>query len=168
MATTITHNITSRAHDLLPPALLSSPTFGPLLRFLEDIDKRLDVPHHRDRRAFSPRFDLLELPAQFELYGDLPGVNKADLVVELQDQEKVLVVKGKRGECCVTGKGGEGAQGTYIIRERGMGAFEKRFRLPGEVNRAGIRATLEEGVLRVVVPRVMGAQEDGAHRIEIL
>jgi len=164
----------SRAHDLLPPALLTSPTFAPLLRFLEDIDRRLDSPHHshscshRDRHAFSPRFDLVELPTQFELYGDLPGVHKEDVVVELQEKKKVLVVKGKRGDCSVTDEGAGGAQGNFIIGERGMGEFEKMFRLPAEVSKEGIRATLEEGVLRVVVPRVAGAKEEGGHRIEIL
>jgi len=172
MATTATS--TGRTHDLLPSVLYTSPTFAPLLRFLEDIDKRLDLSHHshscphRERHAFSPRFDLLELPTQFELYGDLPGVKKKDVFVELKEQGKVLVVKGKRGDCSVKGEGEERAEGNYIVAERGMGGFEKRFRLSGEVRSEGIWATLEEGILKVVVPRVAGVEEERGHRIEIL
>src|SRR4051812_5494707 len=108
----------NKTHDFLPPALVSSPTFAPLLRFLSDIDNRLELSHHSHShtpRTFSPRFDLLELPAQYELYGDLPGVLKEDVIVDLKEKERILLVKGKRGDCSVRGEGTEGADGTVIV-----------------------------------------------------
>ncbi|KAK4446499.1 HSP20-like chaperone [Podospora aff. communis PSN243] len=159
----------TKTHDLLPPALATSPTFAPLLRFLEEIDK---LPHHhgnnRSQHSFAPRFDLVEFPAQFELYGDLPGVKKEDVTVELKEGEGILVVKGKRTGEVVVGKGEGGDEGgTYVVGERGMGSFERRFRLAGKVRREGVMAGLDEGVLRVIVPKVEREEERG-ERIEIL
>lgn len=181
----------SKTHDLLPPALAASPTFAPLLRFLEDIDK---LPRHRDKHLnFTPRFDLLEFHGKYELYGDLPGVRREDLVVELKERDGVLVIKGKRilehpragaEEVAVKVEGEEGEQekkekpvvaeekdkgkeGTYVIGERGTGHFERRFRLTGKVRREGVIAGLDDGVLRVVVPKVEREEERG-ERIEIL
>ncbi|KAK0654809.1 HSP20-like chaperone, partial [Cercophora newfieldiana] len=142
----------------------ASPTFAPLLRFLEDIDK-LPRHGHRDKHAFTPRFDLLELPDQFELYGDLPGVKKEDVTVELKEGDGVLLVKGKRGdvvpakEDIVEGEEKEKADAICLVGERGMGVFERRFRLSGKIRREGVVAGLDDGVLRVIVPKVEKVEE---------
>ena len=49
-------------------------------------------------------------------------------------------------------------------RERAAGRFSRSFRLPYPVDRDGIEAGLERGVLRVELPR---AEENRPHQIEI-
>ncbi|KAK1757027.1 HSP20-like chaperone [Echria macrotheca] len=82
-----------KAMDFLPPALASNPNITHLIRLLDDIEK---YSHHgcsHRAPAFQPRFDLIETADAFELYGDLPGVHKEDVSIELTDP-RTLVVKG--------------------------------------------------------------------------
>ncbi|KXJ95927.1 HSP20-like chaperone [Microdochium bolleyi] len=42
---------------------------------------------------FTPRFDIVETDAAYELYGELPGVDKKDVEIEFSDPQ-TLIVKG--------------------------------------------------------------------------
>lgn len=102
-------------------------------------------------------------------------MKREDLLVELKEGDGILVIKGKRDtgkqEAMMEGKKeGEDEKeetGTYVLGERGMGNFERRFRLAGKVRREGVTAGLDDGVLRVVVPKVDREEERG-ERIEVL
>jgi len=54
--------------------------------------------------------------------------------------------------------------GVVRSSERTAGRFSRSFRLPYPVDRTGIEASLERGVLRVELPR---AEQDRPHQIEI-
>lgn len=44
---------------------------------------------------------------------------------------------------------------TYWISERSTGAFERRFRFPGQVNHDEVKASLKNGILNIVVPKIV-------------
>jgi len=44
--------------------------------------------------TFTPRFDVLETPTTYELYGELAGLKQEDLNIEFEDVQ-TLVIKGK-------------------------------------------------------------------------
>ena len=52
----------------------------------------------------------------------------------------------------------------YWISERSVGEFERRFSFPGRVNQDAVRASLRNGILSVVVPKVVKGE---ARRIVI-
>ena len=47
----------------------------------------------------------------------------------------------------------EGEKYKYWVHERAVGRFERRFRFPGQVDREHVKASLKEGVLRVVMEK---------------
>ncbi|KAK0725098.1 HSP20-like chaperone [Lasiosphaeris hirsuta] len=155
--------------DMLPAAITSNPTFGPLLRLLEEIEK--GGSHHgcqHRQHTMHPHFDLLELPAAFRLYAELPGVKKEDVVIELTDP-KTLVIKGTVQHSYRTrtaGGAGETDDPALLISERGAGSFTRTAKLPVEVAREGITASLEDGVLVVTIPKP-AEDVSRAQRIEI-
>ena len=53
----------------------------------------------------------------------------------------------------------------YWVSERSVGEFERRFAFPGRVDQEAVKASLRNGILSVVVPKIV---EQGARRIEIL
>ena len=52
----------------------------------------------------------------------------------------------------------------YWVSERSVGEFERRFSFPGRVDQEGVKASLRNGVLSVVVPKII---ESGARRIRV-
>jgi HSP20 family protein len=95
--------------------------------------------------GFSPAVDIEEQEDRFILRADLPGLNKKDVDVKVQDN--ILLLSGKREES----KEEEREGGTY--RERRFGSFSRQFRLGSNVKTGKIKASYKKGVLTVVLPK---------------
>lgn len=93
--------------------------------------------------AWTPEFDIVESREAFILAGDLPGLARKDVEVRLD--EGVLTVRGERG--------GPDTAERWSRRERPNGRFERRLRIPDEVDLAGVRASLADGVLTLTLPK---------------
>ncbi|KAI0538280.1 30 kDa heat shock protein [Xylaria digitata] len=76
--------------------------FGSLVRFIDDWDKtfgqqtgRNSPPQHRQARrqvqTFTPRFDVRETEQNYELHGELPGVDKKDVEIEFSDPQTIVI-----------------------------------------------------------------------------
>ena len=76
---------------------------------------------------------------------DLPGMNKEDIKVEV-DEGKVLQISGDKGE-------DKDESATWHRVERSRGKFCRRFQLPENVKPDEVKAFMENGVLKVVVPK---------------
>lgn len=73
----------------------SSSDFALLFRLLDSSAADL-VPSSartQPRRSFTPRFDVREIGAAYELQGELPGIEQKDLEIEFLD-ERTLVIRG--------------------------------------------------------------------------
>ena len=93
--------------------------------------------------AFTPLADVEETDEAFTVEIELPGVKLEDVSVELAGSH--LTVTGERKE----------RQRVGILRRqtRTVGHFRYEVALPGEVEEAGVQASLNEGVLTVRVPK---------------
>ena len=214
----------------------ASAEFAPLFRLLDSAAADLVPSSSRGqaaRRTFTPRFDVREIGAAYELQGELPGIEQKDLEIEFVD-ERTLVIRGKTasestktnedaaaeptqaveaGEAATADTapeesakfqkasveddyvdaGAESAtEGTkapntitedaapaaavaepkkpaepsfkYWVSERSVGEFERRFSFPGRVDQDAVKASLRNGILSVVVPKVIAKE---ARKIEI-
>jgi HSP20 family protein len=94
-------------------------------------------------------------PDGIALVAELPGVGKDDL--EVQVHQDVLTLRGARPPAAEQ-------PGAYHRRERRSGAFTRTVQLPYRVDPERIEARLENGVLRLSLPR---PQEDKPRRIAI-
>jgi len=92
-------------------------------------------------------------------------------VVEFTDARTVLI----RGRIERGGGGGggegernnvrdEGGEDKVWVAERRVGEFRRDFTFPGSIDIEAVRATLEYGILRIVVPK---AVEVGPRKIQI-
>lgn len=92
-----------------------------------------------------PAVDVHETERSYTLQFDLPGVNPKDVKIELADGR--LTIRGERS-------GEPAAPGIVAHRlERTHGAFERRFRLKARVDQDAIKATYQDGVLRIELPK---------------
>jgi HSP20 family molecular chaperone IbpA len=94
--------------------------------------------------TFKPAVDIFETPTGITLLADLPGVKPGDLNIDLR--EDVLTLSG---EVETPESGSE----TEILREYRTGRYVRQFSLSDTIDQAKIEAELQDGVLRLVLPK---------------
>lgn len=104
-------------------------------------------PSGRETSAIAnTRIDWKETPEAHVLKADLPGLKKEEVKVEVEEG-RVLQISGER----VREK--EEKNDKWHRVERSSGNFVRRFRLPENAKMDQVRASMENGVLTVVVPK---------------
>lgn len=101
----------------------------------------------RETSAFvNTRVDWKETSEAHVFKADLPGLKKEEVKVEIQD-DRVLQISGQRNI------EKEDKNDTWHRVERSSGKFSRRFRLPENAKMDQIKASMENGVLTVTVPK---------------
>lgn len=95
---------------------------------------------------FSPSADAVNAESAYEINLELPGVAADDIDVAINDH--VLTIKGEKKHTH------EEKTKTYYFSERSYGAFQRSFRLPGDVNTDKIAADFNDGVLTLTMPKM--------------
>lgn len=93
----------------------------------------------------SPRMDLHETKDAVEMTLELPGLTQDDVKIAFEDD--VLTISGeKKAEKDVK-------EEDYRLTERAYGAFSRAITLPRSVDAEKIKATMADGVLKIVAPK---------------
>lgn len=135
--------------DLLPFKRRS--TTPNVLSDMDDLIKRMwyGFPFHDLEDdleiGWTPRLDVSETDEALEIIADLPGMDKNDIKVSLEDD--LLTIKGERKE------EREKKDKQYHTIERRSGSFYRALRLPVEVEMEKIAATFKDGVLTLTLPK---------------
>jgi HSP20 family molecular chaperone IbpA len=161
-----------------------------LRMFTEDFDVPSSSP--TGRRAFSPNFDVHETDHEYVLEGELPGLSdKKNVSIEFTDDKTILIhgkidraVKGWRDDqgnikTIEQGEEQKKIEGSkeekekekekekrpkYWVSERSVGEFSRSFSFPGHVDIDRVKASLDHGILKVVVPKL---EKKAGRRIEV-
>ena len=114
------------------------------MRDLLIMQERLESLFGSATPGWLPPVDLAESPERYVLTLELPGLEREDVSIKLEDG--TLTVRGRRpAESCCPER--------YLQLERGHGSFSRAFRFSAPVLGEDIRADLADGVLTVVVPK---------------
>ena len=90
-----------------------------------------------------PLADVSETDDAYVVEVDLPGANRDQIDIQVQDRE--LVITGEIPE--------SEQEGRRHRRSRRTGRFEFHTYLPGDVNADSVNAQLSDGVLTVTIPK---------------
>ncbi|CAN6458409.1 unnamed protein product [Victoria cruziana] len=99
------------------------------------------------------KIDWKETPQANVFKADLPGLKREEVKVELEEG-RVLKISGERNR----DKEEKGAKWHRV--ERSSGKFLRRFRLPENSRVEEVKASMENGVLTVTVPKVEEKKPD--------
>jgi len=95
--------------------------------------------------VFTPAVDIFETEKEITLLADMPGVKADDLNIDLRDNTLTLTA-----ECSSAG----GVDEQDIMMEYESGRYYRQFTLGELINQDKIDARLEDGVLRLSLPKV--------------
>jgi HSP20 family molecular chaperone IbpA len=99
-------------------------------------------------RSFVPSTDIFETNEALTVIMEMPGVEKANVSIALENNS--LRVEGK-----IDFSKYQGMEPVYT--EYNIGHYARGFTLSGQIDRDGIKAQLDDGVLTLTLPKVKEA-----------
>lgn len=98
----------------------------------------------------NPAVDLVETPNEFVLQATLPGMKPEDVKINVIGDTVEIIGEVKEES--------EHKEGTWHLRERRAGSFQRRFTLPVSVMADTAKAEFENGVLTLTLPKAEAAK----------
>lgn len=95
--------------------------------------------------SFVPKVDVFETDKAFEIHFAVPGLNKEDFKIDLNDNH--LTVSGERKFSK------ERNENNLFLVETQYGNFSRAFSLPENVDAAKITAAYNNGILEITIPK---------------
>lgn len=114
-------------------------------------DFRFGLPHRTSAPLWPevawtvPAVDLVERNGGYELHAELPGLSADQIEVRLSDG--MMIIMGEKTAEKVED------DADFHLHERSYGAFQRVFRLPAGVEGDKVKASFENGILKVTLPK---------------
>lgn len=95
--------------------------------------------------TWTPSTDITEDEKEYMIRMDIPGMEKNDIKINVQDG-RITVTGERKTEEKEENKG-------YVRQERYFGSFYRSFTLPEKLKEDGIQASFKNGVLKLQIPK---------------
>ena len=102
-----------------------------------------------DNNNLRPSVEINESNDAFMISADLPGIEKSDIKVKVEENNLILNADRYIGNSDDNEK--------FHYNERRFGTFSRSFKLPKTVKEEKITAKLDNGVLSIVIPKAEDA-----------
>ena len=103
----------------------------------------------RPSKQYFPAVDIYETAEAVTLLADMPGVGKEAIDIKLE--EGILTLKGTARPANLKGR-------RVLLQEYEAGQYIRRFTISESIDQEKISATMADGVLKVILPKVKPAQ----------
>ncbi len=120
----------------------------PSLREFQDIDKKL----YGKNAAHIMKTDVHEHEDCFEAAVDLPGFKKDEVTITLENG--YLIIEAAKG----LDKDTKDKKGKIVRQERYAGSMQRSFYVGDNLTEEDIKAKMEDGVLKLTIPKKEKAQ----------
>lgn len=119
------------------------------LQLREKRELQTDAEQTMPGVIFNPAVDIFESEEEITLLADMPGVTGAGVTIDLHNDELKITgeVEAQRSE-----------NETYLLREYETGRFHRHFSLSDRIDQSKISASMKDGVLRLILPKVEKAK----------
>jgi len=125
-------------------------------RFSDIVDDLFNDAVTVRNNGFTPSIDVSESDDSYEVQVQLPGMNKEDITVNLED--RVLSISGERKFK------DEQKEKRYHKVETRYGSFRRSFQLPENIDSDSVKASYQDGVLTITIDK---SSEKVEKRIDI-
>ena len=101
--------------------------------------------HTTPLKRYKPATDIVETENELLLYMDMPGVGKDNVTVRLE--KNILYIEGQIETKSYT-------ELKPLYSEYNVGNYTRQFELSNEIDQSKIGASMKDGVLSLVLPKV--------------
>lgn len=105
--------------------------------------------------VFIPPVDIVENANEYQITASMPGVDKQNVNVSVEDH--ILILEGKAVQV-------EPENCRNITREFEVGNYRRSFELSDEVDTSAVKAKVKNGLLKVTLPK---REESKPKKIEV-
>ena len=115
----------------------------------------------------APAMNVLENDKEYKLEVAAPGMCKDDFKVHL-NKDGNLVIEMEKKECECKGKDEDKKECRFLRKEFSYSKFSQTLLLPDNADKEGIEAQVNNGILKVKIPKLEKAKvEDTKREIEV-
>lgn len=114
-------------------------------QLFEDFFGRMPTRKMFSEGFWAPLMDIEETKDDILVKAELPGMKKEEVKIQINNDVLSITGERKREE--------ETREKTYHRIERAYGKFQRMIRLPTEVDASKVKATFENGVLTIRLPK---------------
>jgi len=135
------------------------PVWSPwheMQKWVDDFSKE-DQNFPCGAQGWSPKVDIMEEKDRFTIHVDLPGMDKKDVSILVENN--ICTIRGKREYA------EEKKVGKQLRMERCSGEFSRSFSLPTPIDESKVKAKMQHGVLEISIPK-MGKETGKMIQIE--
>lgn len=122
-----------------------------------------------------PATDISETADAYEMHVELPGYDKKNIHIDVDDDRTLHLSgsvqhyheassEGQKQDEKSTEVSKDTKSPKWWVNERASGSFQRSFKFPAPINASDIKASYENGVLKIRVPKV---PNEGRKRIDI-
>lgn len=112
---------------------------------LDIFDEVFNDPFFSKKETKLMKTDVKEIDGNYELQIDIPGYDKEDIKIELED--------GYITVTATTNTENEESNGKYIQRERFSGACSRSYYAGENIDEKDIKASFKNGILKITFPK---------------
>jgi HSP20 family protein len=105
-----------------------------------------------------PKIDVWETQTAYEVEANVAGLNKYEVNVEVNDN--YLTLSGEKKE------NHKSENGKYLVSELSYKRFHRQIPILGVVNKDGVEAKYDNGILRITLPKLVEVKPE-SKKIEI-
>ena len=122
------------------------PRLVPNKLYLDDVFDDFMFPTMKDEFG-KMKCDIYEKDGAYHLEMDVPGFDKKDVQIEIDDNDYLTITAEKNTEDTE-----EDEKKNYIRKERNYGKYQRSFYVGG-VDKENIQANFENGILKISMPK---------------
>lgn len=112
-------------------------------------ERNLSQERTRSGRAYRPNVDIIENNNELLVLADVPGSNVDDIEVKFEEGLLNILARAKPRQTEAT---------SYLLREYGVGDFQRSFEVSENIDTSKISAEYVDGVLRLHLPKSEAAK----------
>jgi HSP20 family protein len=106
-----------------------------------------------------PVIDVVEEKDKYEITAEIPGIQKEEVDINLK--KDIIEISAEHKEQ------NEIKKENFIRRERSRNIFYRKIPLPNNVDKKGIEATLNNGIISLTLPKVEPSLDEQSTKINI-
>ena len=135
------------------------PRMMPSRSYLDDMFDDL-FPRVKVSDFGNMRCDIYEKDNIYHLEMDIPGFDKSEVNIEIDDNDYLIITAEKNNENIE-----EDASKNYIRKERRYGKYQRSFYV-GNIDKENVEANFSNGILKVMMPKKV-EEKSSTKKIEI-